>query len=187
MLLLSYNGKYVPSNSIEKETLHDLCVHFIFADLVKGPFGVQWKEHLSTLSTLSSLIPAWRSLYTAPISKHSGDLQWRLVHWILPCNVLLHKLSNEILEVCPLCENRETLYHAYVGSTRLVPLFNLLHDIFLKLGFAFSFVKFIYGCAMSSVRKHETALVNFLIAEAKMSIYKTRKKRWKVVIFLLVI
>ena len=54
VLLLSYNGKSVPFNSscngksvafnsIEKEISHDFCVHFIFADLVKGPFGVQWK------------------------------------------------------------------------------------------------------------------------------------------------
>jgi len=59
----------------------------------------------------------------------------------------------------------------------LFPCLSFLHDIFLKLGFAFSFDKFIFGYATSSLRKPETALVNFLIAEAKMSIYKTGKNK----------
>ena len=64
-----------------------------------------------------------------------------------------------------------------LSAQDLFPCLIFLHDIFLKMGIAFSSEEFIYGYSMSSGRKPETALGNFLVSEAKMSIYKTRKNK----------
>ena len=47
----------------------------------------------------------------------------------------------------------------------------------LKMDLSFSSVKFICGYPMFSVLQSETALANFLVAEMKMQIHKTRKKK----------
>ena len=63
VLLLDWDSKSVPLNSIEKGNLYSFCIQYIFADSVKSPFGIQWKEHLPTSTPL---VPAWRGLYTPP-------------------------------------------------------------------------------------------------------------------------
>ena len=120
--------------------------------------------------------PNWKAFYHVLIPKKTADLSWRLAHWVLPTNKLLHVFSSEIPDQCPFCGTLETLSHAYVECARLIPLFGLLCELCSKLSLKFTLKVFIFGFE-SKTHPLEVILANFLIATAKKSIYRTRKAK----------
>ena len=76
--------------------------------------------------------PIWNSFYSKLVAKMTGDLQWRLAHWVIPSNKLLSNFS-PISGCCPFCICTEDLFHAYVDCTRLVPLFQWLNHMAKKM------------------------------------------------------
>ena len=117
--------------------------------------------------------PLWPVMYTLPIYGLLADIQWRLAHWALPSNTLVHHFNNSVQVTCPFCEHKEDLFHAYVQCIRLKPLFSLLSDYFCKLSFPFTSHSFVFGVPFKPPCR-DSWVLNFLVAVAKYAIYKSR-------------
>ena len=120
-------------------------------------------------------VPLWPVIYALPIHCRLADIQWRLAHWALPSNTLVHHFNNLVQVTCPFCEHKEDLFHAYVQCIRLKPLFSLLSDYFCKLSFPFTSYSFVFRVAFKPPCRDSGVLLNFLVAVAKYAIYKSRK------------
>lgn len=148
------------------------CLNVITSANPNNALTTHWKELLPAGVPSS---PTWSSMYTSPVSKRAGDIQWRLAHYSLTSNVFLKRLNLVSSDECPFCHQSEDVFHAYVGCQRLIPLFKLLKLFFQKLGFRFSFHYFIF-CIPVSNKNVGIEVANFLLAEAKLAIYITRKR-----------
>ena len=102
-------------------------------------------------------------------------IQWRLAHWALPSNILVHHFNNSVQVTCPFCEHKKDLFHAYMQCIRLKPLFSLLSDYFCKLFFPFTSHVFVFGVPFKPPCRDSGVLLNFLVAVAKYAIDKSRK------------
>lgn len=71
---------------------------------------------------------------------------------------------------------REKLFHCFIHCKRLQSLFEVLTMIFDGFNETFSVTVFIYGFKESKVKKRVGRLLNFIIGQAKMSIYLSRKQ-----------
>ncbi len=76
---------------------------------------------------------------------------------------------------CPFCFQRETIFHTFLYCSRLDSLFQVLTGLFNRFDENFSQEVFIFG--FKYIRKHRFCcqLLNFLLGQAKMAIYDTRK------------
>ncbi len=61
--------------------------------------------------------PEWRALYKPPLTKKTGDLQWRVLHGAVAVNAFISIINPEIDAGCPFCTERETIFHAFVNCT----------------------------------------------------------------------
>ena len=86
--------------------------------------------------------PNWECYCNLPVAIHA-DLQWRITHWVLPTNSLLHQFSQIFHKQCLFCGQIETVLHVYVGWNSLTPLLRSLKILFARLSFVFSFSVFI--------------------------------------------
>ena len=146
------------------------CLNVVTSANPDSTLTTHWKDLLPAEVPSS---PVWSSMYTSPVSKRAGDIQWRLAHYSFPSNVFLKRLNLALSDECPFCRHSEDIFHAYVGCQRLVPLFQLLNFLFQRFGLCFSFHYFVY-CMPESCKNVGSQIVNFLLAEAKLSIYITR-------------
>jgi len=86
----------------------------------------------------------WDSMNNKFESKRSGDLQWRLIHWIVLSKRLTSK-SSPPSTCCPFCICTEDVFHAFINCVRLVPLFNWFNFVSHKMNVVFSLHSFIFG------------------------------------------
>ena len=171
-LLLHFQG-FIPFNSIEKRTVYFLCIKALVLERPAEP-QAHWKRMLRV--TPSTAIQ-WPVMYKTPIAKRSGDLQWRLAHYILPSNVLSHRICSSNTELCPFCGVTENIFHIFIECPRLAPLFMILSHVLRGLGLVFTHCGFIFGFSISYRCKNECLLANYLSSEAKLAIYLSRKHR----------
>ena len=170
---LSSDHSSPPFHLQTKTGLHDLCRQ---RQTVSSPFGsariARWSEKLGPGCPSA---PLWPVMYTLPIYGLLADIQWRLAHWALPSNTLIHLFNSSVQVTCPFCELKEDLFHAYVQCKRVKPLLSLLSNLSHKLSFPFTLHRFVFGVPFSPPCKDSGVLLNFLVAVAKYSIYKSRK------------
>ena len=79
---------------------------------------------------------------------------------------------------CEFCQAEETLQHLWLRCPRLTPLFSLLKQWVGGLGHSFEdelFILLFYSAAL----RRNICLVNFLLGQAKMSIWLTRRNKIK--------
>lgn len=125
----------------------------------------------------SDVRPAWRALYKPPLTKKVADLQWRVLHGIVAVNAFLSVINEGVSDKCPFCPCKETVFHCYSECVRLVPLFMLLEILFRKAGEVFSKQMFILGFKYKKSVKQKCQLMNFILGQAKMAIYVSRKRK----------
>ena len=107
--------------------LYKSCVKILLGDAPLN--GVtRWKRLMPVEAPIE---PVWDSMYSKLISKRSGDLQWRLIHWIVPSKKLISHFS-PTSTCCPFCEYTEDVFHGFTDCVRLVPLFHWLNCVSKK-------------------------------------------------------
>ena len=107
-LLLHFQG-LTSFKLMGKSSVYALCVKTLVPDRPAEP-QAHWRRMLQITHSTSI---NWHVLYKAPTAKRSGDLQWRLAHYILLSNVLSHRICPDNTELCPFCGATETFSHFY--------------------------------------------------------------------------
>jgi len=171
-LLLHFQG-LTSFKLMEKSSVYALCVKTLVPNRPAEP-QAHWGRMLQTTHSTSI---NWHVMYKAPTAKRSGDLQWRLAHYILPSNVLSHRICPDNTELCPFCGATETIFHIFIDCSRLAPLFTVLSRAIRGLGLTFTCCGFVYGFSIFHQRKYECLLANYLSSEAKLAIYMSRKRK----------
>ena len=138
---------------------------------------LRWKTLLPNATPSE---PAWESMCCTPITKRSGDLQRRLAHWLLPPNTFVNRLDVAVSVLCPFCNTTEDLFHGYIDCVRLCPLFLFLNNVFHWVNVPFSLRVFIFGLRVISANEKLLMFLNYVLPEAKLAIYLSRKAKMKV-------
>ncbi|KAM9738114.1 uncharacterized protein ACNS7B_013564 [Menidia menidia] len=121
--------------------------------------------------------PQWRTLYKPPVKKRTGDLQWRILHGAIATNSFLSVISPGVLNECPFCSLSESVFHVFLDCVRLTSFLNFLASIFSLFGMVFTNSVFISGVHYSRSTSCKSRILNYLLAEAKMAIYLTRRDK----------
>ncbi len=69
------------------------------------------------------------------------------------------------------------IFHVFVQCSRLVPFFDFVKGIFHGFNKYFSERVFILGFKYSQSKKYICQLLNFIIGQAKMAIYVSRRNK----------
>jgi len=121
--------------------------------------------------------PVWRVLYKPPIEKRTGDIQWRVLHGAVAVNAFVSLINPNVSSDCPFCKRRETIFHCFLECSRLYEMFCLLDVLFMSFGEIFSSKIWILGPKYSVVQRKKSQLLNFLIGQAKLAVYMTRRNK----------
>lgn len=92
-------------------------------------------------------------------------------------NAFVSVLNAGVDQECPFCSSRETVFHAFMHCQRLRPLFAMLLRLFFKFNESFSLEIFIFGFKYVQKYRFKCQLLNFLLGQAKMAIYVSRKRK----------
>lgn len=125
----------------------------------------------------NALKPEWRNLYKPPLTKRMGDLQWRVLHGIVATNSFISIMDPNVSVGCPFCSERETVFHAFYHCGRLDVLFDVLRTVFNFFNEQFSKEMFIFGYKYCKIDGTKSELINFILGNAKMSIYTSRNNK----------
>lgn len=162
--------------SASKKSLYTTAVKVLNRPSLVGVHESRW---LGLLPPGSSPKGSWRSLYKPPIEKRTADLQWRVVHGAVATNRHVAHIDPRAGSHCWFCQNEESLHHLWLGCPRLTPLFALLELWLEELGHELNDKFFIFGPKYCARQRRNICLVNFLIGQAKMSVWLTRKNKMK--------
>lgn len=159
---------------IKKKDLYITSVKVTHQTVLRGVKTWRWSDMFET-----NIKACWRSLYKLPIEKRTADLQWRLMYGAIATNRHVAHLNPAVRKECVFCGIEETVNHLFIDCFRLKELFNFLTQCFIKFGETFSYQEFISGPKYNFQDRRKKCLLNFVLGSAKMSIWKTRKKkRW---------
>ena len=135
-----------------------------------SPFTL-WHE----IGVLSPSVPInWTENYRLPSSKRDGDIQYKLMHNVLPSLAVLHHINPDIPSHCGWCDERGTILHLFFFCESLQPTLNLLHRLLscllpnVKINFE------LYWTLVSHARgrrREAVRLSNFLITSLKSTFY----------------
>ncbi|KAK0145749.1 Transposon TX1 uncharacterized protein [Merluccius polli] len=167
------SGPISLSNTTGK-VMYKLLVKVINRDKLKGRADTPWRVHLGLNPGVG---PSWRSLYKPPLTKRVGDLQWRILHGAVAVNGFVSILNPSVDEKCPFCSLRETVFHCFLDCSRLQALFAFLKRLFYMYGVVFTKHMFILGFMYRQKQKAKCQLLNFLLGQAKMAVYLSRKRK----------
>lgn len=120
--------------------------------------------------------PVWRLFYKPLLTKRSGDLQWRIPQGVLAVNSFVSKINPTVSTKCPVCQEPETIFHCFLDCKILEVLFETLKTVFVNCGESWSETAFIFGAGYRKENAKKYQLLNFVVGQAKLSIYKSRKK-----------
>ena len=116
----------------------------------------------------------WSSIYSPPISKKEGDLQFKLLHNILPSLPVLHHLNPAISPTCGWCGDKGTIWNLFIACPSVQPLLNCLHSLLHRLLpdllLNFDLYWALIPCARGR-KKEAVRLSNFPIVSCKSVIY----------------
>uniref|UniRef100_A0A4W5P160 Reverse transcriptase domain-containing protein n=1 Tax=Hucho hucho TaxID=62062 RepID=A0A4W5P160_9TELE len=160
-------------DTISKKSLYLVCVKYFNIRKLQDLPETKWTNFVESGASPKG---CWRTLYKKPIEKRSGDLQWRISHWILATNRYKVHL-NSLQEECLFCGLPETVFHIFIGCTRLLGILDVLKDLSHNFGFIFTNRVFIFGPKYSASNKSKIVLINVLFGNAKMPIWLTRKRK----------
>lgn len=121
--------------------------------------------------------PFWRVLYKPPLMKKSGDLQWRILKGAVAVNAFVSVINSNVNEGCVFCGLRETIFHCFLECSRLKSLFALLKQLFIGFKETFTPKAFIYGAGYNRNQRFKWQLINFMVGQAKMAMYISRRNR----------
>lgn len=119
--------------------------------------------------------PFWRVFYKPPLIKNTGDLQWRNLHAAVAVNAFISVINPSVNGQCVFCGLRETVFRCFLDCVRLKSLFVLLSQVFLKFGEKFTLNAFIFGTGYSQKQILTWQQISFVIGQAKLAIYISRK------------
>jgi len=125
--------------NLESKFIYQSCLSFFNVNTPRAGVS-RWKALLPDIAPSE---PEWKSMYYTPITKRSGDLQWRLAHEALPTNIFVNRVDVTVSVLCPFCNTTEDVFHGYVDCIRLSALFLLLKNIFDRVNVRFSLRVFI--------------------------------------------
>lgn len=123
----------------------------------------------------SSPNDGWRVLYKPPVQKRMADIQWRIIHGIIATNKYRAHFDPSTGEGCPFCAVPETLEHLVLTCPRLGELFKFVQALVKGLGETFTIPVFIFGPKYTRRKRPVIVLINFIFANVKMAIWKSRK------------
>uniref|UniRef100_A0A3Q3MAR8 Reverse transcriptase domain-containing protein n=1 Tax=Labrus bergylta TaxID=56723 RepID=A0A3Q3MAR8_9LABR len=156
------------------KTLYKLIVKTLNKKTLNARSDTPWRTYLGLAPEFR---PSWESLYKPPLCKRHADLQWRILHGIIAVNSFISVLNVNVVDQCPFCVHRETVFHCFLQCSRLKPLFDLLEKVFS--GFKEFFTKQVFICGFKYTRqhKHKCQLINFVLGQAKMAVYMSRRRK----------
>lgn len=157
-----------------KKILYQSCVKSDFYNELQGRVDSKWRAQLSVPPDLR---PSWRLLYKPPLVKRSGDLQWRILHCALPTNTYVSKINPTMSPLCLYCHNPDTVFHAFSKCNNLTLLFKTLSKVLERMGLLFTQTLFIFGYKYVKKWRAKCVFINFLIGQAKLSIWKSFRLR----------
>jgi hypothetical protein len=160
--------------SSEGKKLYRACVLVFNKKMLEKRTDTPWR---SVFKLRNDVKPEWRSLYKPPLSKRFGDIQWRILHGAIAVNSFISVLNPEVNSACPFCLQRETVFHAFMHCFRLEPLFMRLKELFCRFDETFCIETFILGFKYFQKKRFICQLLNFILGQAKMAIYISRKNR----------
>lgn len=160
-------------DSMGGKILYKICVKVINKEKLQC-VDTPWREHLNVDS---DVMPVWSSVYKPPLTKNVGDLQWRVLKGIIAVNAFISILNPTVHDKCPFCDERETIFHCFMHCERLGSLFNLLEVIFLSVDEMFTKTMFVFGFKYGKKEKGKGRLLNFILGQAKMAIYMSRRHK----------
>ena len=154
--------------------VYKLCVKMLNKKVLDKRVDTPWR---SVLQIGDVVRPQWRALYKSPLPKKAGDLQWRILHGAIAVNAFISVLNPDVGQDCPFCFLRETVFHVFMQCVRLKPLFVILQALFVSLNEPFSMETFILGFKYVQKHRFKCQLINFLLGQAKMAIYVSRRNK----------
>ncbi|KAI4890612.1 hypothetical protein NFI96_004370 [Prochilodus magdalenae] len=154
--------------------LYRACVKAINRRRLDGRADTPWRRELGLHGDTK---PEWRVLYKPPLTKKAADLQWRVLHGIVSVNSFISVLNPGVSHECPFCLDRETVFHAFMRCFRLRPLFRVLQNVFTGFSLVFTPQAFIIGTAYVRSQRSKCQLLNFILGQAKLAIYVSRKNK----------
>ena len=157
-----------------RKTLYAGCVLSINRQKLGNRTDTVWRERLKVAGEVR---PAWEVLYKLPEKKRTADLQWRVLHGAIAVNAFICVLNPASSNACLFCGQTETLFHCFIECARLASLFTFLTRIFACFKEKCSMVKFIFGTSYKKTNKTKWRLINFIVGEAKLAIYLSRRNR----------
>ena len=116
----------------------------------------------------------WRQIYRLPTTKKEGDVQYKLLHNVLPSLKVLHHLNPAIPRRCGWCGEPGTITHLFVVCPSIQPALNRIHHLLSRLlpNLRLSFD--VYWALIPHARSRSREAVNvanYLIISLKNVIY----------------
>uniref|UniRef100_A0A8C1S2L1 Reverse transcriptase domain-containing protein n=1 Tax=Cyprinus carpio TaxID=7962 RepID=A0A8C1S2L1_CYPCA len=158
----------------DRKKIYRSCVKVLNKKTLNGRVETVWRDKLGFDTNVK---PGWRILYKPPLEKRVGDLQWRILHGAVAVNSFVSVINPNVCNVCPFCEKRETIFHCFMECTRLGYFFDFLKLLFRSLNEVFTVQIFILGYPYAAKNRIKCQLLNFIIGEAKMAIYLSRRNK----------
>ena len=69
---------------------------------------------------------AWQTLSANLVSPRARDLEWRILHHVVPVNEYLFRLHINRNEICPFCKWPETVSHRFFSCSVVRPIWRLI-------------------------------------------------------------
>lgn len=152
--------------------LYKMCVFVLNRKALDKRVDTPWR---SVLKLGDNVRPEWRVLYKPPLSKRTGDLQWRILHGAIAVNSFVSILDSKNDSGCPFCSQKETVFHAFMQCVRLKPLFAMIEGMCDGFDECFFPETFIFGFKYAQRKRVKFQLLNFILGQAKLAIYLSRK------------
>lgn len=172
--LLSRNPNTMLLSMVTGKQWYQACVKVFNKKSLESRVDTPWS---AALKLNSGVRPEWRALYKPPLAKRVCDLQWRILHGAVAVNAFVSVINRNVSQECPFCYQRETVFHAFTLCLRLEPLFCMLKDVFGAFSEDFSTETFVLGFKYVKKRQNVCKILNFILGQAKMAIYITRRNK----------
>lgn len=161
-------------NELSGKTMYKCFVKIIYKTILCDKIDNVWRDKLVLDDGIK---PFWRVFYKPPLIKKSGDLQWRILKGAVAVNSFVSIINPNVDDGCVFCGLRETIFHCFMECRRLEPLFAMLGQLFLICGENFTFNSFILGAGYNRNLRFKWQLINFMVGQAKMAVYISRKNK----------
>lgn len=135
-----------PTEDITVVPFPELCIKDLFFNELKGRADTKWRTHLFQFCLHGDL-----SL---------GDLQWRILHRIMPTNSFVSRINADVVPQCLCCSECDTIFQDFCHCSRLAPLMGLL---LAMLGIILTETGFVFGCKYFQSWRDKCCLAYFFL------------------------